>query len=92
MRAHEAILVALCLFPALAYAEPLASGSTFLSDNLRARQADDGANPGMLWVDEGRRLWREKRGLSDRACASCHGAAESSMRGVATRIGKPRDW
>jgi sulfur-oxidizing protein SoxA len=85
MRAHETLLVALCLLPAFAHAEPLRSGSTFLSDNLRARQADDGANPAMLWVDEGRRLWHEKRGLSDRACASCHGATASSMRDVATR-------
>jgi sulfur-oxidizing protein SoxA len=85
MKARLVLLLAACLLPALVHAEPLASGTTFLSENLRARQADDAANPAMLWVDAGRSLWREKQGASDKACASCHGDGTSSMRGVATR-------
>lgn len=79
------VLAALCLLPSVLHAEPLASGSTFLSESLRARQADDAQNPAMLWVDSGARLWQENQGASNKACASCHGDATSSMRGVATR-------
>ncbi len=89
MRAWRTIFALVCLtsglLPAASRAEPLASGSTFLGEGLLARQRDEAANPGMLWVDEGRRLWAEKQGEADRGCAACHGAAASSMRGVATR-------
>jgi sulfur-oxidizing protein SoxA len=73
------------LVPALAGAEPLPSGSTFMSDALKARQADDGANPGMLWVGEGAEMWRMPDGKNYDSCSSCHGDAAKSMRGVATR-------
>lgn len=66
-------------------AEPLPSGSSFLSEELKARQADEAANPGMLWVDEGARLWATPQGTAGKACASCHGGDAASMRGVATR-------
>jgi len=39
----------------------------------------------MLWVLDGERLWREPAGNRATACADCHGAAETAMRGVATR-------
>jgi sulfur-oxidizing protein SoxA len=61
------------------------SGITFASEDIRQLQADDGANPGMLWVERGRALWRETAGSDGRSCASCHGEAETSMRGVAAR-------
>ncbi len=66
-------------------AEPLPSGTAYLTDGLRAQQADEAANPGMLWVSEGARLWDEAAGRADKACASCHGRAEDSMTGVAAR-------
>ncbi|MGF1456858.1 MAG: sulfur oxidation c-type cytochrome SoxA [Alphaproteobacteria bacterium] len=65
--------------------KPLPSGTTFLGEGLKARQADEALNPGMLWVDEGARLWAEPAGAAKASCASCHGAAEKIMRGVATR-------
>ena len=52
---------------------------------MRALQADDFSNPGMLWVDRGARLWRAAAGPDGRSCASCHGDAASSMKGAATR-------
>lgn len=61
------------------------SGIEFASEEVRRMQADDFANPGMLWVTRGEKLWKEAAGGSNRACADCHGAAEKSMRGVATR-------
>lgn len=66
-------------------AEPLESGTAFLSETLRAQQADEAANPGMLWVSEGARLWSEPAGSQNRACVNCHGDATSSMRGASTR-------
>lgn len=61
------------------------SGLEFISPETRALQADDTANPGMLWVEDGKRLWSTPAGPAGRSCASCHGEAVSSMRGVAAR-------
>jgi L-cysteine S-thiosulfotransferase len=61
----------------------LQSGSAFTSPQLRAMQDEDVANPGMLWVARGERLWRESAGDSGKACAACH--VDGSMRGAATR-------
>lgn len=65
--------------------EALRQGSAFTSAEVRAMQADDFANPGMLWVSRGERLWREGTGAEGKSCASCHGDAKASMKGVATR-------
>ncbi|MFN7087900.1 MAG: sulfur oxidation c-type cytochrome SoxA [Burkholderiales bacterium] len=48
-------------------------------------QTDDFANPGMLWVARGEKLWREAAGAGGRSCAGCHGDAADSMKGVAVR-------
>lgn len=86
MRRLCAVLgLTVALLPAAASAEPLPSGTTFLSDNLKAQQADEAANPGMLWVSEGAQLWTIPQGAVEKSCASCHGDPSVSMRGVATR-------
>lgn len=64
---------------------PLKSGIEFSGADIRATQADDFANPGMLWVERGNKLWQEPAGTEGRSCASCHGDAKSNMRGIATR-------
>ena len=61
------------------------SGVSFASSDIRALQDDDAQNPGMLWVEQGKLRWREVAGTDHKSCASCHGAAESAMRGVAAR-------
>ena len=61
------------------------SGITFASADIRALQADDASNPGMLWVTRGETLWNEVAGAEAKTCAQCHGAAPTSMKGVATR-------
>lgn len=87
---------AVCIFAALAAPaahaqeraiplDRLRSGSAFLSRDLRQMQEDDLANPAMLWVENGARLWREPAGKNGRSCASCHRDAAASMRGVAAR-------
>jgi sulfur-oxidizing protein SoxA len=61
------------------------SGATFMSPETRAMQNDDTANPGMLAVLDGEKLWTQKAGTASRACADCHSEATVSMRGVAAR-------
>ena len=64
---------------------PLKSGIEFTGPDVRELQADDFANPGMLWVARGEKLWREPAGKTGKSCASCHGDAAASMKGVAAR-------
>ena len=64
---------------------PLKSGIDFASAEVRALQQDDFANPGMLWVARGEKLWQEPAGRENKACSNCHGDAPASMKGVATR-------
>jgi sulfur-oxidizing protein SoxA len=61
------------------------SGIEFSSADIRAMQADDFANPGMLWVARGEKLWNAPAGRSNKSCASCHQDAQSNMKGVAAR-------
>jgi len=70
----SSLLLVVLTFPAQAQR----SGYDDASPAVRAMQDDDFANPGLLWVRRGEEIW----GAS---CASCHGAAENSMRGVAAR-------
>ena len=66
----------------------LRSGITFAGANVRAMQADELANPGMLWVERGEKLWNAPAEASGKSCASCHGEATKSMRGVAASYPK----
>jgi sulfur-oxidizing protein SoxA len=61
------------------------SGYLDMSQETRSMQDDDAANPGMLWVAEGERLWNRSDGDLRLSCASCHGDARESMKGVAAR-------
>ncbi len=61
------------------------SGYAYLSEEHRQLQDDTFGNPGMLWVERGRALWDRTQGDNQQACASCHGDAATSMRGVRTR-------
>jgi len=67
----------------------LRSGITFAGPDVRAMQADELANPGALWVERGEKLWNASAGRAGRSCASCHGDARESMRGVAARYPAP---
>jgi len=58
------------------------SGYTYLSEENQRLQDDDFANPGLLWVEQGRELWQQKDATNGMSCASCHGDAVESMRGV----------
>jgi sulfur-oxidizing protein SoxA len=62
---------------------PLKPGSDFQSAEAKAMQFDDFANPGLLWVERGEKLWSEPRGAANKSCASCHGDARRSMKRAA---------
>ena len=70
---------------AVATAPGARSGFDFLGPDLQALQNDAFSNPGMLWVDEGAKLWATPAGETGLSCQSCHGDAKTSMRDVATR-------
>ena len=61
------------------------SGYTYMTDESRAMQVDSFQNPGMIWVEQGADLWNETNGKAGKSCASCHGDATESMKGVAAR-------
>jgi L-cysteine S-thiosulfotransferase len=61
------------------------SGASFMSAATQAMQNDDRQNPAMLWIAGGEVLWHTAAGKANRSCASCHGDAKASMRGVAAR-------
>jgi len=74
------------------------SGYSFMTPETKAMQDDSTANPGMLWVLDGEKLWNRKAGTADKACADCHNDARSSMKGIAARypafdrtLGRPID-
>ena len=70
--------LALALLLVGAAAEARESGFALMAPETQAMQRDDDANPGMLWVEEGRALWEGA------GCAGCHGEV-AGMRGVAAR-------
>ncbi len=80
-------LTAVCLAGPVAPPQPDArrSGFEFMGPSTQAMQRDDTLNPGMLWVKQGEVLWQRADGASAKSCASCHGEASGSMRGVAAR-------
>lgn len=64
--------------------EPRRSGNFYNGASTKAMQQDDTLNPAMLWVKDGQAEWqRSTAGIP--SCASCHGNAAVSMRGVAAR-------
>jgi sulfur-oxidizing protein SoxA len=46
-----------------------ALGREFVSPETQAQQDDLSVNPGMLWVEQGEKLWREAAGADGKSCA-----------------------
>jgi sulfur-oxidizing protein SoxA len=58
------------------------SGWLFREAETRALEADTFQNPGMLAVEEGAEIWNTVEGTEGKSCATCHGDAAESMKGV----------
>jgi sulfur-oxidizing protein SoxA len=86
MRLLAALLACSVVAFATAADDARRSGSEFMSASTQAMQRDDTLNPGMLWVSGGEAQWNTVAGKSGKSCASCHGEASTSMRGVAARF------
>ena len=66
------ILIALTSALSLAQAETPRSGYEYLNESTREMQDDEFANPGMVEVEKGRKLFNTPGG-NDKSCATCHG-------------------
>jgi sulfur-oxidizing protein SoxA len=64
------------------------SGWRYRTSETRALQSDSFDNPGMLRVEEGEALWNKVEGSAGKSCASCHGDAAESMKGVGSNYPK----
>lgn len=58
------------------------SGWHYRTDETRALEADSFQNPGMLYVERGEEIWNTVEGDAGKSCASCHGDASESMKGL----------
>lgn len=68
--------------------EEVLSGWLYRTEETRALEADSFQNPGMLYVERGEEIWNEVDGAAGKSCASCHGEAASSMKGVGAHYPK----
>ena len=64
------------------------SSYELMSPENKAMQDDPSVNPAMFWVGDGEALWSKPAGQKNISCASCHGDAKKSMRGIATQFPK----
>ncbi len=68
--------------------EEVLSGWLFRTPETRALQADSFANPAMLYVERGAEIWNTVEGAAGKSCASCHGDAAKTMKGVGAHYPK----
>lgn len=69
------VIVLLGMFlalPQMTAAQEVKSGYAYISEETRAMQDDEFANPGMPTVERGAKLFRQT-GQNGKSCASCHG-------------------
>ena len=64
------------------------SSYELMTQENKAMQDDASLNPAMFWVGDGEGLWQAQTGPTNKSCASCHGDAKKSMKGVATQFPK----
>lgn len=68
--------------------EKVYSGWRFRNEATQAMQLDDFDNPGFTNVETGEQLWSTVDGEAGKSCASCHGDAAESMKGVRAQMPK----
>ena len=62
------------------------SGWLYRTPETRALETDTFQNPGMLAVELGEEIWNTAEGTEGKSCATCHGEASESMKGVGARF------
>ena len=94
-RLSLAILFSLAIllpFHASSQADPVGaerqSSYALMSPDTKAMQDDPLLNPATFAVLDGQVLWQEIAGKKNQSCASCHGDAKVSMKGVAASFPK----
>jgi sulfur-oxidizing protein SoxA len=94
-RLSLAILVSLAIllpFHAPSQADPVGaerqSSYVLMSPDTKAMQDDPLLNPATFAVLDGQVLWQEIAGKKNQSCASCHGDATVSMKGIAASFPK----
>ena len=68
--------------------DELYSGWLFRESETRDLSRDSFENPGMIAVEDGEVLWNKVEGTAGKSCASCHGDAAESMKGVGASFPK----
>lgn len=58
------------------------SGWLYREKDTRDLEADTFDNPGLLYVDRGKKIWNAVDGTAGKSCASCHQDAAKSMKDV----------
>ena len=90
--ARQIVLYLAMLCVASAFADPEGaqrqSSYALMTPENRAMQDDLSQNPAMFWLLDGESLWQAPAGKRQVACAKCHGADASSMKGVAASFPK----
>ena len=85
-RAGIFLCIALSGVTLWALAEPVGSDRqssyALMSVQTQAMQDDPAQNPATFWLLDGQTLWQTPAGKSNKSCATCHGDAEQSMKGV----------
>ncbi len=57
------------------------SGYEFAEPSTQKIQDDEFLNPGYLWVERGKKLWKKMYGRKQKSCQNCHGDLKT-MKGV----------
>src|SRR5688500_11727256 len=68
--------------------QEIISGLAFRTPETQAMQEDDFNNPGFLAVERAQTGWSAVDGAAGKSCASCHGNASESMKGVGAQMPK----
>lgn len=78
--------------------DEILSGWLYREAETRALETDTFENPGMIGVEHGEQVWNAVDGSAGKSCASCHGDASKSMKGIAAhypkwdeKAGRPKD-
>jgi sulfur-oxidizing protein SoxA len=64
------------------------SGWFYRTGETRVLETDTFQNPGMLRVEEGEAIWNTVEGTEGKSCATCHGDASESMKGISAAYPK----